>query len=173
MTRARGLSLATILSMCCLSTAWTHAATFSCPSGDSACLINAIHAANAGPQEDTISLVAGTYHVTAGPFDADGLTAFPSVTSRLTIRGAGPAQTLIARDPGAPEFRLLHVGTSGALTFEGLSLQGGLIERSGAGIWNLGHLTLHDTHLSGHRSRVGGAGLMNFATAVISHSTFR
>src|SRR5262252_2197869 len=53
------------------------AAVFDCASGDVACLIAAINAANQNPDADTIELAAGTYTLTTpdngGPFAANGL----------------------------------------------------------------------------------------------------
>jgi hypothetical protein len=81
------------------------------------------------PQKNTIRLSAGTYTLTAvdnttegSPSERNGL---PSITSTLTLRGAGPDTTIIARAASAPVFRLLHIAASGTVTLEGLTVQGG------------------------------------------------
>jgi hypothetical protein len=64
-----------------------YAATFSCAAGNVACLIAAIHAANATPVPDTIQLAAGTYLLTTVDNTTDGANGLPSVT------GPPPFQT--------------------------------------------------------------------------------
>jgi hypothetical protein len=56
------------LMMCALLTSAVRictAATFTCPAGDVACLIAAIHTTNSTPEPDTIQLAAGRYLLTA------------------------------------------------------------------------------------------------------------
>jgi hypothetical protein len=103
------------------------AADFSCPSGDVACLIAAINTANGNGEEDTITLAAGTYTVTAVDNSTDGENGLPSITSPITIQGAGAETTMLERASTAPEFRLLHVSVDGVLQIEGLTARG-LIE---------------------------------------------
>jgi hypothetical protein len=101
------------------------AAEFSCAAGDVACLISAMHAVNASWTASTIVLAAGRYALTAVDNDTDGPTGLPSITSRLTLRRAGAASTVLERAVGAPQFRLLHVAPQATLALEGLTLQGG------------------------------------------------
>src|SRR5262249_7594742 len=105
------------------------AADFACAAGDVACLIDAINTANANGEANTITLEAGTYTLTevnniteGSPNERNGL---PSITSPLTLRGAGSDTTILERAATSPAFRLLHIAASGTLTLEGLTLQGG------------------------------------------------
>lgn len=103
------------------------AATFTCGSGDVACLIASITAANRTPEPDTIRLAAGIYLLTPvdNITDTDGANGLPSVTGPLTLQGAGADQSMIARPPSVPMFRLLHVAPTGVLTVQGLTMTGG------------------------------------------------
>jgi hypothetical protein len=104
-----------------------HAAKFTCPAGDVACLIDAINTANANGEANTITLEAGTYTLTAVDNTTIGIgpSGLPLVTSALTLRGAGAEATSIARDASSPSFRLVTIAAEGILTFEKLTLQGG------------------------------------------------
>src|SRR5687767_6143309 len=102
------------------------AAEFTCASGDVACLIDAINTANINGETDTITLPAGIYTLTAvnntTPAGPNGL---PSVTSPLTITGAGATATILERAANAPFFRLVHTDVTGILALNGLTLRGG------------------------------------------------
>ena len=150
----------------------THAAEVTCAAGDVACLIAAVHTANATGKADTITLEAGTYTLTAVDHDADGPTGLPSITSALTLRGAGAQNTVLERAAGAPPFRLLHVAATGGLTLEGLTLQGGDVAttNAGGGIWNQGTLTLTRSTLSGNVANNGG-GIVSAGPLTIINST--
>ena len=127
------------------------AAVFNVSSGDVTGLIAAINAANANGQENTINLEPGTYSLTTINNNTDGPNGLPSVTSTLTIQGVGGAEiTIVQRDAGAPEFRLMHVAATGTLTLDALTLQGGnrrglpddfVTTTSGGGIFSSGTLT--------------------------------
>src|SRR5262249_23723696 len=105
------------------------AATFSCTAGDVHCLITAINKANAnGRLHNTIALEAGTYTLTNIDNDTDGPNGLPSITSNLTISGAGAFATEITRTPAGLNFlffRLILVSAIGKLTLQGLTLSGG------------------------------------------------
>jgi hypothetical protein len=103
------------------------AAEFFCSSGDAACLIAAVNSANNTPEDDTITLEPGIYTLTTdqtpGPDPrANGL---PSITSTVTVRGAGADRTIVERDGAAPSFRLFHVASTGSLILDGITLRGG------------------------------------------------
>src|SRR5215510_9789358 len=136
----------------------TPAAEFACAAGDVACLIAAIHAANANGTANTITLAPGLYTLTAVDNNTDGPTGLPSVTSPLTLRGDGADSTVLERAAGAPPFRLLHVASTGTLALDGITLQGenlaGLAD--GGGVQNHGTLMLTHSLLRGHAARNGG-----------------
>jgi hypothetical protein len=154
-----------------------HAAEFTCPAGESGvtCLIAAIKEANANGEANTIRLQAGTYTLTAVDNTTDGPNGLPSVTSTLTIQGAGAEATSLERAPSTPLFRLLHVATTGGLTLEGLTVRGGNVglSRFGGGLFNRGVLALEHTTVS-HNAADGGGGLFNGGGVVtIARSTIR
>jgi hypothetical protein len=128
------------------------AATFECASADVVCLITAINTANTNGEADTIRLPAGTYTVRAVDNDTDGSNGLPSISSPLTIVGAGFGNTIIEREAVAPPFRLLPVGSSGHLKLQGLTVRGGR--------WG------------GDLAAFGGGGLLNLGTAIISQCAF-
>jgi hypothetical protein len=170
MVRLRGfVLLCTLL----LSTPWTHAAIFSCAGGDSACLIAAIDAANANGQTNTITLAAGTYTLTAVDNTADGANGLPSITSPLTLQGAGASQTLIERPDSAPSFRLLHIAPMGTLTVAGVTLMGGSSSLGsgfgGGGLLNDGTLTLTESAVRENTGDFGG-GVLNFGQLTLTRT---
>jgi len=150
------------------------ATVFFCGSGDVFCLIGSIRSANEGRGADTIILQAGTYTFTAvdNTVDAEssGGNALPSITSRVTIQGAGATETILdgGGEPGRPGLppsppppggflRLFHIAASGKLTLHGLTIQGG-VAPAGGGIFNRGTLTLSDTVLRDNKTTFFGAG---------------
>jgi len=152
------------------------AKTFRCHAGDVACLIAAINDANAHGQQNIIRLEAGTYTLTAIDNTAEGPNGLPSITSVLTIRGAGEETTIIERESSAPPFRLVHVAATGSLRLARLTLRGGE-QRFGGGIRNFGtlilrHSTLHG-NTTGREAAGAGGGLYNGGTATLTHSTVR
>jgi hypothetical protein len=152
-----------------------HAATFACGAGNVACLINAIHEANANGETNTITLAAGTYTMTAiengDEFEGNGL---PVITSPLTITGAGAEVTSITRDANAPPFRILKVEATGTLTLQGLTLRGftnGIAGAEGGGIANSGTLTLIDCTLTENSAALDGGGILNRGTLRLTRTT--
>jgi hypothetical protein len=119
------------------------AAVFNIPCGNVAALIAAINTANANGQNDTINSSACTYVLTQVQDNTDGPTGLPSITSQITIKGAGATRTIIERSLGAPRFRLAHVAPSGKLTLEGVTLAHGLLTSgTGGGLFDVGNLVL-------------------------------
>jgi hypothetical protein len=163
------------LTMCVLLTSAVRigtAAMFPCAAGDVACLIAAIHAANRTPEPDTIRLAAGTYLLTTVDNTTDSPNGLPSVTGPLTLQGAGADESVIARPPNAPAFRLLHVAPIGVLTVQALTMTGGRIGTFslGGGIRNEGTVVLTATRLEDNFAD-GGGGLANLGGQVtIEHS---
>jgi hypothetical protein len=185
------VALVTGLGLALLSPSAIQARTFQCRAGDVACLIEAITQANAqpGPQHE-IRLAAGTYTLTAVNNKTDGLNGLPSITSQLTIRGAGRKTTIIERQAStAAAFRLMHVSPTGFLMLEQLTLQGGLagedfehrdfFGRGGGLSIDAGTVTiLNSTIASNTASRLtsicvaegflGGGGLLSFGGSTVT-----
>jgi hypothetical protein len=143
------------LTMCVLLTSAVRictAATLTCGTSDVACLIASITAANRTPEPDTIQLAGGTYLLTAVDNITDGPNGLPSVTGPLTLQGVGADQSLLARAPSAPAFRLLHVAPAGVITIQDLTMMGGQASSGGVGsfgggLWNAGILVLTGSRL--------------------------
>jgi hypothetical protein len=147
------------------------AAVFQIPTGDVPGLIAAIHAANANGDENTITLEAGSYTLTAVDNTTNGPNGLPVVTSPLTIRGGGADTTILERDRSAPLFRLLRVAATGALVLEGLTIQHGYVNVGGGGLANSGTVTIRQATFAGNWAERGG-GLVNGGTVTIIQSTF-
>lgn len=154
------------------------AAEFTCTtSGDVKCLIEAITAANANGQANTIILATGTYTLTVVDNNTNGPNGLPSITSALTLEGAGAEATIIARDASAPQFRLVHVAASGDLTLARVTLRGGRCVFSvpcfGGGLFNsAGTVTLMQSTVTENAAFDGGGGLFNQAgTVTLTQST--
>jgi hypothetical protein len=153
------------------------AADFTCTStsgvGDVACLIAAINEANANGEANTITLAAGTYTLTSVNNTTDGGNGLPSITSTLTLIGAGAEATILAR-AATPEFRLVHVAASGDLTLNRVTLRGGfLVGRTGGGLFNQGGMvTLTQSTVTENGASEGGGGLFNQGgTVTLTQST--
>jgi hypothetical protein len=120
------------------------AKVFNISLGDVTKLIKAINKANANGQDNTINLEAGTYTLMAVDNDTDGPNGLPSITSNITINGAGADITIIERDTSAPSFRIFHVSATGSLTLNGITIRRGgsstsdFIIVNGGGIFNNG-----------------------------------
>jgi hypothetical protein len=147
----------------------SQAAVFTCLAGDVACLIDAIHAANTNGEANTITLAAGTYTLTAVNNDIDGRNGLPSITSTLTITGAGAKTTIIERNVSALPFRIIRVAPAGTLTLNGLTIRHGQAgfggsSIGGGGIFNSdnGTVILTNSTLADNRGGTfGGGGIFN------------
>lgn len=151
------------------------AATFNCSSGDAACLAQAITAANATAKADTIRLAAGVYTLPAEDNTEDGANGLPSITSKIKIKGKGSDQTIIQRDPSSDrDMRIVHVGATGNLTLEGVTLRGGFsfdsLHQNATGIFNRGTTHLIDSVVSENVAIFGPAGILNVGTMTIVDS---
>jgi hypothetical protein len=137
-------------------------------------LIAAIHAANASPGADTISLPAGAMlSLSATDNTANGATGLPRITdgAGLTVVGGGTKTTTTTIERSAtlatPAFRLFEVAAGGSLTLRNLTLQGGMagsyltpqgtaaIAQGGA-IYNGGSLALDGVTLRNNTARGAG-----------------
>jgi hypothetical protein len=115
-----------------------------------------------------------TYTLTEVNNTTDGPNGLPSVTSILSIQGAGADTTVIERDTSAPGFRLVHVAATGTLTLEGLTLRGGGGFRvPGGGLLNQGGtIALAHVLVTGNEG-VEGGGLRNEGgTVTIAQAMF-
>jgi hypothetical protein len=174
--------------------------------GGTCSLIDAIRSANddmsigtcaTGSGADTITLTGdvtltasyGNYYISA--------TGLPLIDSEITIDGAG---FTIARDGGAPPFRLLAVAPTGELTLRDVTLSGGYSQVSGGGVYVYqgtlsiidstisdndanasgggfylynGTMTLTNTVVSGNSADGGGGGYNEQGTLTITDSAFR
>jgi hypothetical protein len=152
--------------------------------GDVPALIAAIQAANATPAVPATLSITGTYTLANGmagiPFAHDGKTGLPSITSDITIVGAGAIierdlakACVINGDVVADEFRIFHVASGGKLTLRGIVARNGCAdgttfqEKSGGGIYNAGEVRLEGSTLSGNFATSGGAIANSSATVHI------
>ena len=146
-TRPVLLSLAAMLLLLPLPGS-AHGVVFKFCSGDVACLIAAMEAANANGKLNIVYLASGTYSVRQ-PYSIDPPTlgvGLPTVTGNIKIVGAGPEATIIRASRADSEtfFGLLDVGATGQLVLERLSLRDGNAAFSAGAIWNRGTVAIHD-----------------------------
>jgi hypothetical protein len=146
------------------------AETIECGTGDVQCVIAAIHQANADSHKTIIRLAEGTYLLTTVDNTADAPNGLPVIVSPILLEGDG-AGTTLARQDDAPFFRLFHVGPTGDLTLDGLTLAHGgggnnPFRYKGGAIFNdHGTLTILDTTIALGFSRTAG-GIFNAGGAV-------
>lgn len=159
-------------------------AQYEIPGGDVSGLIDAIHEANNNPDCDTIRLANSTYTLTVVDNDTDGPNGLPSISSCLTIKGEGADVTHIERATNnVAAFRIVHVGATGDLTLDGVTIGNGRIEQGGGGgAFNNGNLTLtesvvRDSAVSESEADVNagigagsGGGIFNNDTLVLTDS---
>jgi hypothetical protein len=153
------------------------AAVFNVAAGDVAGLISAINTANGNNEDDTINLAAGTYTLTAVNNDTDGSNGLPSITTALTIHGAGANHMVLARAASAPAFRIAHVAATGIVTLEGLTATGAFFPLNnfalGGGIFNAGTLTLLRSIVNGNSldDSADAGGIYNTGTLTLLETT--
>jgi uncharacterized repeat protein (TIGR01451 family) len=147
------------------------AATFNVPAGDVQALIQAIEAANATPEADTINLAGGTYTLTV-PYST--FLGLPGIDTPITIEGHG---AIIERSSvsGTPDFRIfVALDPEGQLTLNDMTVRNGRVASStlrGGGIFNLdGTVTLTRVTVSGN-SAANGGGIWSNGTLRITRST--
>ncbi len=141
----------------------SEAATYTCSGGDVSCLIATINAANANGQVNTIRLAEGIYTLTAVDNGSDGPTGLPSVTSTLTIAGAGAIVTTVERAVDVSRFRIFHVGSEGVLTLRRMTIRGGDAQGFGGGAVRAnGSVIINDAVIAGNRAlgALGAGGVL-------------
>ena len=156
------------------------AAVVSINCGDTAKLISAITTANTTAGADKINLNVDNqancvYPLTGVNNNIDGANGLPSITGSLTINGN---QSAIQRQAGSPDFRIIHVASTGNLTLKQLSIEngsaiGGGLQKKGGGIFNDGKLTLKNSMVSENTANGDGGGIFNSqnATTKLTNST--
>ncbi len=137
-------------------------------------LIETIETANGNGEANVIELVGGTRYTltavnntTAGG-DPNGL---PIITGEITIEGKG---AIIEREDSAPSFRIFRIASTGDLTLNDLTIEGGDTFWSGGGIYNdNGTLTLEKASIFDNHSAEGAGGgiYAEGGTVVIAEST--
>ncbi|RPI96843.1 MAG: hypothetical protein EHM39_10475, partial [Chloroflexi bacterium] len=132
-----------------------------------------INAANLNGITDTIQLTSGcTYTFTAAAGDFGGPTALPDITTPMTFSGNG---AILERSNAAPNFRLVNVSSTGALTLDKLTVRGGNAG-SGGGVYADGALTITNSTFTNNTATNGGAVYYAGTTAshilTIKNSTF-
>ena len=149
-------------------------------------LIADINAANAAGGSNTITLVAGTtFTLTAVDNTTDGATGLPVIAANDNLTIAGNGDT-IARSTasGTPAFRLFDVASSGSLTLNNLTLQGGLAFGAGASaeggaLYNQGTLILsgvivHNNTVQGSTSQsAAGGGIYSAGSLTLQGCTIQ
>lgn len=121
------------------------------PANDTAALITALEAANAGG--DTVLNLApnGVYNFDAA-FPGSLANALPPITGRITINGNGAS--LIRNQAIAPNFRFFFIQAAGSLTLNNITLlQGAIVtdvglDAQGGAIYNAGRLTLNEARFT-------------------------
>lgn len=142
-----------------------------CNTGGSCSLREAVLAANALPDLDTIQLDAGTYDLSipeAGNPESGDL----DVDFGVILQGQGPGVTVINGVQPALNDRILEAsGSGGILTITGLTVQNGSAG-AGGGIYipSSGYLvTLSDCEITGNRAVSNGGGLYLSSSATIEN----
>ncbi len=147
--------------------------------GTTCTLVDAITAANsdsaaggctAGSGADTINLQSDVSLTSVNNGSGSSATGLPVITSQITIEGN--AHT-VARDSGAPQFRILNIANGGNLTINQATISGGNINGSGGGIYNNmgGTGTLNDITVNGNAAAWEGGGISNRGTLTLNNST--
>jgi len=124
----------------------------------------AIEEANALAGADTITLPAGTYTLTSG-------AQLPSVTSEITLDGAGSGSTIIQANAAAntATYRVFHVASTGVFTLNDVTVRhgrcngscagGGGFASIGGGLLTEGEVTINDSTIAYNTASTFGGGI--------------
>jgi hypothetical protein len=140
---------------------------------DAAALVQAVAAAGASAEADTLSLTPDCVYTLTAVADTTWDAGLPSVEGKLTVHGN---HATIRRAPDAPQFRL--ISNWGDLTLTDLTLTGGhapdgtgadsygdgVSGEDGGAIQNWGPLTIAGSVLTGNTSGAGAPGPAATAT---------
>jgi len=141
-------------------------------------LRGAITKANALAGDDIITLPAGTYTLTiTGSGEHNNATGdldiTSSITSSITINGAGASSTIIqaGTDSTNGVDRVFHVvSSSDELTLNNVTIRYGLA--NGGGVYNVGTLTINNSIISNNTGSTKGGGVYHTSgTLTIENST--
>ncbi|MBI1881214.1 MAG: right-handed parallel beta-helix repeat-containing protein [Chloroflexi bacterium] len=137
-------------------------------------LREAIIAANASGDPDTITLMAGTYIMTIGGTGEDAAaTGDLDIITPVTIMGADPGQTII--DGGGLD-RVFDI-RNGTVTISGVTIRNGTGVVFGGGILNGANLTLINNTVSNNVADSGGGiailggGILTMTNSTVSTNT--
>ena len=128
----------------------------------------AIICANAKAASDTITL-SGTISLTEIDNVTDGNNGLPSIVTPITIEGAG--YTIERNSGSADDFRLFHVGTSGTLQLNEVTLDNGSSDATGGAVYVEGSLKATYSTFSNNTASTHGGAIYNDGTATILYST--
>ena len=135
---------------------------------DSAALVQAVVAANATDEPDTLSLTPNCVYMLTTAVDGTWGSGLPMIKGTLTVNGNNAT---IARAADAPQFRILL--NDGALTLNAVTLTGGhALDAVGADSWggdgrtgedggavlSWGPLTVNDSVITGNAAGAGSPG---------------
>jgi CSLREA domain-containing protein len=142
--------------------------------GNGICTLRAaIQEASAFANPDTINVPAGTYDLTRTGADDTAVNGDLDLVGPVTLRGAGPAATII--DANAINDRVFHVFT-GTTTIAGVTLQNGRANNAGGAVFVrlAATLTLSDTLVTGNsaghdpgQNRAVGGGIYNVGSLTL------
>jgi CSLREA domain-containing protein len=144
----------------------------SCDAADCS-LREAISAANATAEADTVVVPAGTYMLSlAGAGEDLNASGDLDVTQPVTISGAGAATTIIDGNGSVVMERVLDVVSATAdTTLTGVTIQNGDSTPDGGGIRAAAPLTLTNAAVSQNASDTGGGGIQSDATVTLTNVT--
>ena len=129
-------------------------------------LRQAILDSNAAAGSDTITMLTSVVALDS---------RLPDITGDVAIEGH-PADTKVSRQSGAPEFPILTIGSGGSAQITRFEVTGGRTSTlEGAGITNLGELTLENSTVTGNVATAGGASAAAgiFSTGPLALDTVR
>lgn len=149
-----------------------HAADIGVPC-DPTALVQAVAAANASAEPDTLSLAPNCFYTLTAPADTTWDSGLPTIQGTLTINGN---HATIGRAQNAPQFRL--ISNWGELTLNEVTLTGGHAPdgaganpygegnagEAGGGIQNWGPLTITNSVITGNTAGAGAPGADATAT---------
>jgi hypothetical protein len=129
-------------------------------------LRQAILDANAAPGNDVITFASGV----SGTISL--ATELPHLSSNVELRGPGAKTVTVRRSAtaGTPNFSIFSVDGGAVVTLSGLTISFGKAA-VGAGVRNLGTLTLADSHITSNAATQRGGGIASDGVLAVLNST--